>query len=269
MQDILTQNNVTVFGSGQPMMFVHGFGCDQNMWRFIVPSFEKNYQIILLDLVGAGGSDISAFTPEKYSSLHGHAEDIIDICEALNLQNVIYVGHSVSAMIGALADIERPGIFSKLILIGPSPCYINHGEYVGGFEQKDIEGLLEMMESNYLEWSASLAPSIMGNPDKPELGEELTQSFCETHPTIAKHFARVTFLSDNRSDLAKVQGECLVLQCSEDIIAPEAVGEYVHQNIPNSKYVVMKATGHCPHMSAPQETIKYIQSFLNKDDIRA
>ncbi len=262
MTNILTQNNVTIMGNGRPIIFVHGFGCDQNMWRFIVPAFEQEYKIILLDLVGAGDSDPTAYNEHKYATLHGHAEDIVEICEFLNLKDVIFVGHSVSAMIGILADIQNPGIFSKLVLIGPSPCYINKEEYFGGFEQEDIKGLLEMMESNYLGWSASLAPGIMGNSNQPELQEELTQSFCKTDATIAKHFARVTFLSDNRKDLSNVYGECLVLQCREDIIAPEAVGKYVHQNIPKSQYILMKATGHCPHMSAPKETIDYIQSFL-------
>lgn len=263
MSDVLTRHNVKTTGNGQPMMFVHGFGCDQNMWRFIVPAFKQGYKIVLLDLLGAGDSDASTFNPQKYSSLQGHAEDILEICEALSLKDVIYVGHSVSAMIGVLADIQSPDVFAKMVLIGPSACYINDGDYFGGFEQKDIEGLLEMMESNYLGWSASLAPAIMGNPEDPGLGAELTESFCRTDPAIAKHFARATFLSDNRDDLCRVQAECLVLQCSDDIIAPEEVGRYVYQKIPKSKFVLMEATGHCPHMSAPDETIAYIQSFLD------
>lgn len=263
MKDILTRNNVTVRGEGQPILFVHGFGCDQNMWRFVTPAFEQDYKLVLVDLVGAGNSDSSAYDIQKYNSLHGHAEDIIEVCEALHLTDVILVGHSVSGMIGALADIQRPGIFSKLVFIGPSPCYINRGEYFGGFDQKDIEELLKMMESNFIGWSESLAPSIMGNPDKPDLGTEMTESFCKTDPTIAKHFARVTFLSDNRKDLSKVQADCLVLQCNDDIIASEKVGIYVHQNLPQSKYVLMNASGHCPHMSAPRETIQHIEAFLN------
>ena len=265
MEDILKRNNVQVSGKGdQPILFVHGFGCDQSMWRLVVPAFEENYKIILIDLVGAGNSDLKAYQPQKYASLHGYAEDIIEICQILNLKDVIYVGHSVSAMIGALADIKNSDFFSKLIMIGPSPCYINDGDYVGGFNRTDIEELLQTMDSNYLGWSTALAPGIMGNPDRPELGEELTESFCRMEPTIARHFARVTFLSDNREDLSKIQTESLVLQCSQDIIAPEVVGTYIHQEIRNSEFKLLKATGHCPHMSAPLETIESIQQFLNK-----
>lgn len=261
--DIIHRNNIKISGSGnQPMLFAHGYGCDQNMWRFVAPEFERDHRVVLFDHVGAGRSNLKAYDRKKYSSLQGYADDVLEICEALNLRDVIFVGHSVSAMIGILAAVKDPSRFSKLVLVGPSPCYINQGDYVGGFERKDIEGLLESLDSNYLGWSAQMAPVIMGNPDRPQLGEELTNSFCRTHPEIARHFARVTFLSDNRADLPKLKVPALVLQCSHDVIAPNGVGEYVHHNTPSSVLVQMKATGHCPNLSAPQETIDAIRAFV-------
>ena len=240
-----TRNNVRVSGAehGQPMVFAHGFGCDQNMWRHVVPAFEADHRIVLFDHVGAGHSDLSAYEPDRYSSLRGYADDVLDICRELDLTDVIFVGHSVSAMIGVLAAVREPERFAKLVLVGPSPRYVNDGEYVGGFSREDIEELLDSLDSNYLGWSRAMAPVIMGRPDQPELGEELTESFCRTDPEIARHFARVTFLSDNRDDLAAVPVPALVLQCSNDVIAPLAVGEYVHRAIPGSELVVLSATG--------------------------
>ncbi len=245
------------------MMFAHGFGCDQNMWRFLTPSFENDYKIVLFDYVGAGKSDISAYNKERYSSLQGYAQDVLDICEELQLRDTIFVGHSVSSMIGLLAAVEHPGYFAELIMVGPSPCYINDGDYKGGFERKDIEGLLETMEKNYIGWANFLAPNIMGNKDRPELGEELKDSFCSTDPLIARQFAKATFFSDNRDDLHKTKVPSLILQCSEDIIAPLEVGDYLHRKLANSTLKVMKATGHCPHMSEPEETISLIKEYLN------
>jgi sigma-B regulation protein RsbQ len=263
-KSIRERNNVRVSGQGkQPMLFAHGFGCDQHMWRFITPAFEKDYQVILFDYVGAGGSDRASYTPERYASLQGYAQDIIDICEELQLKDVVFVGHSVSSMVGLLAAVAHPEYFSKMVMVGPSPCYINEGSYVGGFERQDIEGLLETMEKNYIGWANFLAPNIMGNKDRPELGEELTQSFCSTDPVIASQFAKATFFSDNRADLSKLQTPTLVLQCSEDIIAPVEVGTYTSQHIPNSTLRVMKATGHCPHMSEPEETTALIKDYLS------
>jgi sigma-B regulation protein RsbQ len=257
------RNNVKVLGQGdRVMLFAHGYGCDQNMWRFITPAFEKDYRIVLFDHVGAGRSDLSAYNRTRYNSLKGYADDVLDICRELELKQVIFVGHSVSAMIGVLAAVAEPERFSKLVLIGPSPCYINDGDYVGGFSRGDIDGLLDSLDSNYLGWSSAMAPVIMGNPDRPKLGEELTNSFCRTDPEIARHFAHVTFLSDNRADLPKVKTPSLVLQCSQDVIAPEAVGRYVHRNIAGSHLVVMRATGHCPNLSAPEETIAAMKLFL-------
>jgi sigma-B regulation protein RsbQ len=260
----LVKNNVKVSGrpDGQPILFAHGFGCDQNMWRFVTPAFEDAYRVVVFDHVGAGRSDLSAYKPGRYASLQGYADDVLAICRELGLERVVFVGHSVSAMVGLLAAVEEPARFAKLVLIGPSPRYIDDGDYAGGFSREDIEGLLESLDSNYLGWSSAMAPVIMGNPDRPELGAELTNSFCRTDPEIARHFARVTFLSDNRADLPKLTLPALILQCSEDVIAPQAVGEYVHRHIPNSELVLLQATGHCPNLSAPEETIAAMRAFL-------
>jgi sigma-B regulation protein RsbQ len=263
---VIERNNVKLSGaSGSPLMFAHGFGCDQTMWRLVTPAFSASHQIILFDHVGAGRSDLSAFSPAKYSSLQGYADDVVEIAEHLGITGATFIGHSVSAMIGALAAIRSPGIFNRLVMIGPSPRYINDDNYVGGFDEAQINELLEFLDANHLGWSAAMAPTIMGNPERPELGEELTNSFCRTDPEIAKHFARTTFTSDNRRDLPKVTASTLILQCSNDVIAPIAVGEYVHQQLPHSQFVQLKATGHCPNLSAPQETISAIQDFLKAD----
>jgi sigma-B regulation protein RsbQ len=260
---VLQRNNVNVSGRGkQPMLFAHGFGCDQNMWRLVTPAFADDYRIVLFDHVGSGRSELRAYHRAKYASLQGYADDVLEICRELALERVVFVGHSVSAMIGVLAALQDPDRFASLVLIGPSPCYLNVGDYRGGFSREDLEGLLEFMDANYLGWSSAMAPKIIGNPERPELGEELTNSFCRTDPEIARHFARVTFLSDNRTDLAKVKVPALVLQCSDDIIAPLQVGEYVHRKMPASRLVVLRATGHCPNLSAPQETIDAMKQFL-------
>jgi sigma-B regulation protein RsbQ len=260
--DILIRNNVKVFGKGtRPIMFAHGFGCDQNMWRFITQTFEDHYQIILFDYVGSGKSDLRAYSAERYGSLKGYAQDILDICDALNLKDVIFVGHSVSGVISLLAAIAQPDRFSRLVLIGPSACYVNDPpDYVGGFEREDIAGLLDMMEKNYLGWANSLAPAIVQNAERPELAGELVESFCSTDPGIARRFAEATFLSDNRSDLAP----SLIMQCAEDIIAPVEVGKYMHKHLPGSTLRLMKAMGHCPHLSHPDETIQIIKEYLSE-----
>jgi sigma-B regulation protein RsbQ len=264
--DVLVRNNVTVSGnpSGRPMLFAHGFGCDQNMWRFVVPGFEDRYRTVLFDYVGAGGSDLSAYDPDRYATLDGYARDVLDVCEALELSDVVFVGHSVSAMVGVLAAAAAPERFRALVLVGPSPRYINDGDYVGGFSEQDIEDLLASLDSNYLGWSTAMAPVIVGNPERPDLGAELTASFCRTDPEIQRRFARATFLSDNRQDLRRAAGvPALVLQCSDDIIAPDAVGQYVHEHLPGSQLVKLRATGHCPNLSAPEETIAAIAAFLD------
>jgi sigma-B regulation protein RsbQ len=262
--DVLARNNVKVSGraDGPPMVFAHGFGCDQSMWRFVTPAFEADYRVVVFDHVGFGDSDWKAYDPERYGTLGGYATDVLEICHALDLEGVVFVGHSVSAMIGALAAVEEPDRFAHLVMVGPSPRYIDEGDYAGGFKREDIEGLLESLDSNYLGWSSTMAPVIMGNPDRPHLGAELTASFCRTDPEIARHFAQITFLSDNRADLERVGVPTLILQCSNDVIAPQAVGEYVHERIAGSELVLMEATGHCPNLSAPAETVSAITRYL-------
>jgi sigma-B regulation protein RsbQ len=258
------RNNVVQHGveDGQPMLFAHGFGCDQTMWRHVWPAFADEYRIVLFDHVGYGGSDAAAFDRRRYSRLEGYAGDVVAICDELDLEDIVFVGHSVSAMVGVLAANARPQRFSRLVLIGPSPRYLDDEGYSGGFSQEDIEGLLASLESNYLGWSSVMAPVIVGNPERPELGEELTNSFCKADPDVAATFARATFLSDNRSDLARVSTPSLVLQCSEDAIAPEVVGRYVHEHLPDSRFVQLDATGHCPNLSAPEETVTAIREYL-------
>jgi sigma-B regulation protein RsbQ len=260
----LTRNNVHVHGTpdGTPMVFAHGFGCDQNMWRFVWPEFAEDHRIVLFDHVGAGGSDLAAFDPRRYDSLHAYADDVVEICRELELRDVVFVGHSVAAMIGVLGASAAPELFARLVLVGPSPRYIDEEGYVGGFSEGDIEELLDSMDSNYLGWSSTMAPVIMGDDERPELGEELTNSFCRTDPEIARQFARVTFTSDNRADLATVEVPSLVLQCSDDPIAPESVGRYVASQMPHGTYVQLEATGHCPNLSAPEETVAAIRRFL-------
>lgn len=261
--DIIQRNNISLSGHGtRPMIFAHGFGCDQNMWRFVTPAFADDHKIVLYDHVGAGKSDLSAYNFNKYDSLQGYADDLLEICHELELRDAIFVGHSVSSIIGILAAIAEPDYFHKLILIGPSPRYINDDNYIGGFNQEDIDGLLDMLDANYLNWSNTMAPVIMGNPERPELGMELSNSFCQTDPDIARHFAHVTFTSDNRDDLPKLRIPSLILQCSEDVIAPEAVGRYVHHHLSDSQLAIMQATGHCPNLSAPDETIALIRAYL-------
>ena len=264
--DILTRNNVWTFGRGtQPMLFAHGFGCDQNMWRFVTPAFQDDYRIVLFDYVGAGKSDIGAYDAERYSSLEGYAQDVLDVVRALDLHDVIFVGHSVSSMIGVLAANQEPERFARLVMVGPSPRYINDPPaYVGGFERADIEGLLETMDKNYIGWANFLAPAIMKNPERPELSEELEASFCSTDPVIARNFAEATFFADNRADLADVRVPSLIMQCSDDMIAPLAVGDYLSATLPGSTLRVMSATGHCPHMSHPAETIEVIREYLSQ-----
>ncbi len=264
--DALTRNNVHVSGRGtQPMLFAHGFGCDQHMWRFVAPAFEPDYRVVMFDYVGSGKSDLSAYDAERYSTLGGYAQDVLDVIHALDLRDVIFVGHSVSSMIGVLAANREPERFARLVLIGPSPRYVNDPpQYTGGFERADIEGLLETMDRNYIGWANFLAPAIMKNADRPELGAELTESFCSTDPVIARRFAEATFFADNRDDLPRVRVPALVLQCSDDMIAPDAVGDFVHAAMPASTLRRMNAIGHCPHMSAPEETIALIREYLTE-----
>ncbi|MEV0953239.1 alpha/beta hydrolase [Promicromonospora sp. NPDC050249] len=245
------------------MVLAHGFGCDQSMWRLVAPAFEHDYRVVLFDHVGAGGSDLTAYDPDRHASLGGYADDVVELLDELALGPVVFVGHSVSATIALLAAARRPDLFDRLVLVGPSPRYIDDDGYRGGFSAEEIDELLETMDSNYLGWSAFIAPVIMGNPDRPELGEELTNSFCRTDPAIAKRFARTTFLSDNRADLAAVRTPSLVVQCREDAIAPVEVGEYVHDRLADSKLVLIDAVGHCPNLSAPEKLITAMREYLS------
>ncbi|HEX3854336.1 MAG TPA: alpha/beta hydrolase [Polyangiaceae bacterium] len=262
------RNNVHISGAGPAtMVFAHGFGCDQNMWRLLAPAYAKRYRTILFDLVGSGDSDAAAYDALKYKSLEGYADDALEIVRQLSEGPTIFVGHSVSAMIGMLANLREPDRFAAQIMIGPSPCYINEGDYVGGFTRRDIESLLETLEGNYLGWSSNMAPAIMGAPDQPELGAELTNSFCRTDPEIAKQFARVTFLSDARAELPRLTAPTLIVQCNDDIIAPLAVGDYMHRHLPHSTLSVIDNVGHCPHLSSPGPVAAAIDAFLAKEGL--
>lgn len=257
------RHNVHVTGEGRTTLFLaHGFGCDQNMWRLLVPSFSSRYRIVLFDLVGSGSSDLAAYDRSKYASLQGHADDVLDLLAEFGSETNIFVGHSVSAMIGVLAQHKVNDAFDAHVMVGPSPCYINDAEYVGGFEQRDIDSLLDTLEGNYLGWSSNMAPAIMGAPDQPELGVELTNSFCRTDPEIAAHFARVTFLSDHRAELPSLRCPTLIIQCSDDIIAPQSVGQYMAAVLPDAALQVVDNIGHCPHLSRPDACTSLINSFL-------
>ncbi|MET9480206.1 alpha/beta hydrolase [Streptomyces sp. NPDC006638] len=266
--DIRSRNRVVVTGreDGPVVMLAHGFGCDQNMWRLVVPALAEHFRLVLFDHVGAGRSDLTAWNPERYASLDGYATDVLEICRELGLGPVTFVGHSVSSMIGVLAANREPELFEKLVLLTPSPCYLDDGEYRGGFSAEDIDELLESLDSNYLGWSGAMAPVIMGNPERPELGEELTNSFCRTDPAIARAFAHTTFRSDNRADLPGVSVPTLVAECSDDAIAPTGVGAFVQARIRGSRLVTLEATGHCPQLSAPEATAAAITAFVR--DVR-
>lgn len=260
----VARHNVKTTGSDtRAMIFAHGFGCDQSMWRHVAPHFEDNFNVITFDHIGAGGSDADGYDPSKYETLHGYASDVVEIGEELNIRDGILVGHSVSAMIGALAHVRRPDMFSSLVMVGPSPRYIDDTSYKGGFTVDDITDLLASLEENPLAWSASMAPMIVGNPDAPEHGQELADSICNLDPVIANGFARATFTSDNREDLCKISAKTLILQCRDDIIASEHVGRYVHDKIPGSEFVLLDATGHCPNLTAPEEVISAIRNFVS------
>ncbi|MFF7408773.1 alpha/beta fold hydrolase [Streptomyces lydicus] len=262
--DILRRNNVTVTGNphGPVVVLAHGFGCDQNMWRLTVPALAEDYRVVLFDYVGSGRSDLTAFSAERYASLDGYARDVVEVCEALDLRDAVFVGHSVSAMTGVLAARQAPERIGALVMVAPSPRYLDDDGYRGGFDEQDIDELLASLESNYLGWSSVMAPVIMGNPERPELAEELTNSFCATDPEMARIFARTTFLSDSRDDLKSVAVPTLVLECTEDAIAPREVGAFVHRSVPGSTLVTLDATGHCPQLSAPEATNEAITAFL-------
>ncbi|MFG2323525.1 alpha/beta fold hydrolase [Streptomyces sp. NPDC048568] len=262
--DIRRRNNVTVTGRADApvLLLAHGFGCDQHMWRLVLPTLAERYRVVLFDYVGSGRADPTAWDERRYTSLEGYALDVLEVCEELDLRDVTFVGHSVSAMVGVLAAAKAPRRISRLVMVAPSPRYIDEDGYRGGFSAEDVDELLESLESNYLGWSAAMAPVIMGNAERPELGQELTASFCATDPDMARVFARTTFLSDSREDLKTVTVPTLILECRQDVIAPREVGAYVHDVIPGSRLVTLEATGHCPQLSAPQATAGAIVDFL-------
>ncbi len=273
MTDVLQRHAVRVTGNpdGRPMVFAHGFGCDQTLWRFVAPAFEADYQVVTFDYIGAGASDRSAYDPVRYASLDGYAADILEICRALDLHDVILVAHSVSASIAMLASIAEPDRFTDLLLVTPSPRYLDDPpEYRGGFARADIDGLLSMMDVNAMGWAAFLAPIVMGNPDRPQLTSDLETTFCSIDPVMARQFARVTFLSDNRADLARVTTPSLILQCTNDAVAPMEVGAYLHAHLPQSRLAIIDAIGHCPHVSHPEATIAAMRAhLLERADERA
>lgn len=265
MADVIKRNNVNVLPGGeQTILYAHGFGCDQDMWADITPAFEDSYTQVLFDYVGSGRSDLSTWSKERYASLDGYAQDLIDVCDALDLtENVIVISHSVSATIAMLASIKRPSLFSELILIGPTPCFLNDPpDYHGGFEQPDLEGLLELMESNYMGWASYLAPVISGESQTATTTTRLEESFCSTDPVAAKTFAHATFFADNRSDLQKVQTPCLILHHARDNLVPQAVGKYLHENLKLSTLEIMDISGHCAHISHPQIVIDAVKQYL-------
>lgn len=259
------RNNVQVAGAGAvTMVFVHGFGCDQLMWRFTAGAFQDRYRVVTYDLTGSGGSDKAAYDRDKYASLHGHAADLLDIIDGFADGPTVVIGHSVGATIGMLATVAAPQRFMAQAMVAPSPCYINDGDYIGGFSREDIHELLDTMDANYLGWAQNLAPAIMGAPNRPNLRAELTSSFCSIDPDIARHFGRVTFLSDHRADVPKSTVPTLILQCSDDLIAPRQVGDYLHRHLPRSTLALIENVGHCPHMSAPSASSRAIDLFLSQ-----
>jgi sigma-B regulation protein RsbQ len=264
--NILLRNNVHVLeGAGPTLVYAHGFGCSQNMWDRITPAFKGEYKQVLFDYVGSGQSDRGAFDLQRYASLQGYAQDLIEVCEALQLTGeVVFVGHSVSCSIGMLAAIAKPELFSKLVLLGPNSCFVNEAAvgYVGGFEREDLEGLLSLMEQNYIGWANYLAPVVAAEDASGAVTQELSASFCSTDPVAARVFAQATFFSDNRSDLQNVRPPCLVLQHRHDALAPLAVGEYVHAHLPQSTLKVLDVSGHCAHMSHPHMVIDAIGAFM-------
>jgi len=267
-EGILRRHDVRVSGSGrETIIFAPGFGCDKSMWRFVAPAFEQDYQVILFDYVGSGQSDYTAYQSSKYRKLDGYAQDVLEICAALELKQVIFIGHSVGATIGMLAALQQPELFKQLILVAPSPCYLNDPPaYMGGFEKEEINGLIHMMEMNFIGWADYLSAIVMKNPRQPELAQELGESFCSNDPVIAREFAIATFFSDHRASLPEVRVPALILQCADDAIVPQEVGSYMHQHLPHSRLQHLEATGHCPHMSHPEETIRAISQYLTESE---
>ena len=261
--DVLARNNVTVHGSGKRvLMFAHGFGCDQTMWRHVARSFTGEHRVVLFDYVGAGASDLEAYSSEKYGRLGGYADDVVEICEALGVSDVTFIGHSVSATIGVLAAVQRPDLFGGLVLVCPSPRFADTDTYTGGFKDADLDELLELIDMNHAEWASVLAPTVMGAAASTEMSEEWRESVCRTDHGVAKEFARVTFKSDHRAEYAQVSTPTLIIECSDDNLAPPEVGAWVHETIAGSRRVILQAPGHCPHVTSPEEVISAVRGFV-------
>ncbi|WP_334063868.1 alpha/beta fold hydrolase [Alteromonas genovensis] len=262
--DIIKRNNVRFFGNGEvTLLLAHGFGCDQRMWDHLIPYLENDYKIVLFDYVGCGQSDLSAFDKKRYSQLSGYAKDVEEICDALSLSNVIFIGHSVSSTIGMHAAIERPDLISKLIMICPSPCFLNlPPDYMGGFEKDDLEELINLMDKNYLGWASYFAPLVVGEGHDESVKQEMEDSFCSTDPSYAKPFAKATFFADDRYLMPKLGTPTLILQSQDDSLASVEVGRYMNKAIEHSKLIVLEAKGHCLHMTTPEQVACAIGEFL-------
>jgi sigma-B regulation protein RsbQ len=257
------RNNISVTGRGErTIVFAHGFGCDKSMWRQLTPAFEKDHKVVTFDLTGAGDSDLSAYDFGRYADLQAHAEDVLRICDELSLEDVILVGHSISATIAVLAANAQPERFRALVLVAPTPSFMNDADYRGGFSREDIEGLTEMIDANYLGWSQQMAPTIAGQAPGEPAADDLTQSFCRTDPRIAQHFARVTFYADCREDMKRLSTPSLILHCDDDPLVPMEVGDWMQANIPGSRLEILTVSGHCPHMTAPEQTIQAMRRYL-------
>ncbi|WP_186576055.1 alpha/beta fold hydrolase [Aquibacillus kalidii] len=264
-QKAITRNNVKVRGTGkQPMIFAPGFNFDQNVWSKVSKEFEKDYQVVLFDYVGFGESDIHAYDPSKYSTITGYVEDLLDICSELNMSEAVFIGHSIGSMIGMLASIKAPNLFSKLIMIGPSPYLQNEPpHYIGGFEKEDLTGLMDMLDKNYMSWATNVAATIVNDPTSSNIATEIEDLFSQNDPYITRKFADVVFFSDNRKYIPQVTVPSFIIQCSDDIFVPTTVAEYMHKHLSNSTITYAKAIGHCPHLSHPNETIDIINEYLN------
>lgn len=264
--DVILRNNVKVLGSQGPvLLFAHGFGCSQAMWSRVADAFASTHRLVLFDYVGSGQSDLAAFDPRRYAGLDGYAQDLVEVCDALGLQaDVTLVAHSVSCSIGWLADIARPGLFGRMVLLGPTPCFLNHPpDYHGGFEREDLQGLLDLMDQNYMGWAQTLAPVVADADGDGSVTKELSDSFCSTDPALAKLFARATFFADNRADLARVRCPSLILQHRDDALAPAGVGDYLLAQLPNSRLQTLDVAGHCAHLSHPALVIEALRSYLH------
>ncbi len=263
----LRKNNVSISGSGsKTLVFVHGYGCDQSMWRFVAPQFELSHRVVLYDLTGMGQSDLSEYDFKAYRTLQRHADDLTAILEDLEVSDGVLIGHSVGATIACLAALKCPERISALALVAPSPSFMNDAAYTGGFDREALEGLVNLMDENFLGWTSRVTPTIAGEDRAGETAAELTQSFCRTDPAIAKHFGRITFLADHRADMKRVEAPAAIIQCTDDALAPVDVGVWLSENMKRGTLKFIEATGHCPHMTEPAKTTEAIREFLAVTD---